>query len=111
MAKLWYAYTMGILFHNRKQQVSRACNNLDGSPGSYDESKEPIQKDYEVYDYLSGKLLEMVNQLRARDRGGLGGGREVSLLTRSIRRTLVLLSIFTVAVDTQTHTCDKTVYN
>ena len=92
------------IFHNRKQQVTGACNNLDGSPGSYDASKEPIQKDYKLYAYLYGKRLEMVNQLRARDRGGLVGGREVS-----IRRTLVLLSIFIVAVNTQTHTCDRTV--
>lgn len=109
MAKPRCAYTMGMLFHNRKQQVTGACNNLDGSPGSYDESKEPIQKEYKLYAYLYGKRLEMVNQLRARDRGGLVGGREVSLLTRSIRRTLVLLSIFIVAVNTQTHTCDRTV--
>ena len=67
MAKLRHVYTMGILFQNRKQQVIGACNNLDGSPGSYDESKEPIQKDYKLYDYLYGKLLETVNQLRARD--------------------------------------------
>lgn len=77
---------MGILFHNRKQQVSSACNNLDGSPGSYDESKEPIQKDYEVYDYLSGKLLEMVNQLRARDRGGLVGGREECVAINKVNK-------------------------
>ena len=66
--------------------------------------KSQSKKDYKLYAYLYGKRLEMVNQLRARDRGGLVGGREVS-----IRRTLVLLSIFIVAVNTQTHTCDRTV--